>query len=73
MSPHPRGHGHRHVHLRVDRDPQGCDPDPQEPGCDHEMSDVHAQPQGGRRLHRILTSGPRSGTDEREYDDALRN
>ena len=64
MPPDPRRHSHRYVHLRVHRYTQGCDPDPQEPGCHDEVFDVHAQAEGGRRVHCLPTSGTRSGTNE---------
>jgi hypothetical protein len=35
--------------------------------------DVHAQPEGGRPVHRVLAAGARPRAHEREHDDALRN
>ena len=73
LRPDPRRHRHRDVHFRLDRNSQGRRPDPQEPGGHHEVSDVHAQPEGGRHLHRLPAAGPRPGADEREHHDALWN
>ncbi len=46
MPPNAGGYRHRYVHLRIHGYPQGRDPNPQEPGCDDEVFDVHAQAQG---------------------------